>query len=194
MHRSNPSSVTTSQHDAGATYDPEHLKARTRPKSRLASYLGTYRNTEKAEPASFDWSSLAVKDEAYVPKPEMMGNTILQQILNNPTKDLPARYNSFVLHILEDHRRLTAENHGQAQRLQAEVESHWEANEQFRQTLELYSSKRNILGSTPQRYGGNSMREIPEGRASPSFPRFGQDPISYVGGPAENSPKRGEMT
>lgn len=88
--RSNASLAATTQADAAEVQGLEHAKARPRPKSRLASYLNTYRNAEKTETASFEWSGLPVKDRIYVPRPNHMSNAILQQIMANPMHDLPA--------------------------------------------------------------------------------------------------------
>ena len=90
------------QSDATGKYDPEHASGRPRPKSSITSYLSVYRNTEKIEPMSFDWSSLRTKDEAYAPNPDLMSQSILRQILTNPARKLPTPYNSSLLHILED--------------------------------------------------------------------------------------------
>lgn len=159
--RINASLVATTQADAAEIQELEHAKARPRPKSRLASYLNTYRNAEKTEPASFEWSGLPVQDRIYVPRPDDMSNTILQQIMAGPTHNLPAGYNSLVLHMIEDHRHLTAENHEQSQKLQAEIESHLEDNEQYRRTLQLYNRERILPNTSPPRHSATSRRKYP---------------------------------
>jgi len=159
--RFNANPVAASQADAAEIHDPEHAKARPRPKSRLASYLNTYRNAEKTEPASFEWSSLPVRDGIYVPGPDHMSNTLLQQIMANPMHDLPAGYNNLVLHMIEDYRHLAAQNHEQCQRLQAEIESHLEDNEQYRRTLQMYNHERSLPNPSPPRHSATSRRNYP---------------------------------
>lgn len=182
MHRSNPNSVSTSHAEAWESHDLEHGKLRPRPMSRLASYLSAHRSPDKAEPGSFDWSGIGAKDEDYAPKPDMMSNAILQHVLINPTMDLPARYNSFLLHVLEDYRRLTLENQEQSLRLQVEINSHWEDSEQFRRTLELFNRERNSLTKLPIRSGLNSEEEALEGRVSNSSASAENHPIPHLGG------------
>ena len=70
-----------------------------------------------------------------------MCRTVLQQILANSTKDVPARYNSFLLHILEDYRRLIAKDYDQAERLRAEVASHGGDNDTLQRTSHTYVRK-----------------------------------------------------
>ena len=51
-----------------------------------------------------------------------MCTTLQQHVLNNPSTDLPAQYNSFVLHILESYYRLKDEKKELDRKLQAEEE------------------------------------------------------------------------
>ena len=90
-----------------AMLNSDVAKGRHRPKIRLPSYLSTHRALpafERPDLPFFDWSSLNGKDEVYNPNTEHMCNTILKQILSDPSTPLPAQYNTFLLHILEDHR------------------------------------------------------------------------------------------
>lgn len=89
--------------------DNEH-HTRPRPRSRLTSYFNPHRVITMQEKPEFDWSSLKEKDDVYVPDPGHMCNTLLQWYLANPGKDLPAGYSSFVLHVLEEYRRVTLMN------------------------------------------------------------------------------------
>lgn len=125
------------------------VKACPRPKSRLASYLGACRKAEKLESASLDWSTLTVMSENYAPRPHLVSNNIFQHILSNPMQDLPAQYNSSVLHILEDYRRLTIDNRDLSERLHAEIEAHREDNERFQRDLQSYVLAQNVTGDTP---------------------------------------------
>ena len=118
--------------------DAELLKARPRPKSKLASYLSTNRNADQNDAPSFDWSSLGETDEAYEPVPDLLSHTLQQHVMNNPMADLPAQYNNLVMRLIEDHRRLKMDNGRLSQELGDEVENHMEDNETFRQTVELY--------------------------------------------------------
>ena len=128
------------QSDATGKSDPERVSGRLRLKSSITAYLGVYRNTEKIEPLSFDWSSLGTKDETYAPNPDLMSKIILRQIRENPARKLPARYNSSLLHILEDYQCARAEVSELVQRLQAEIENHREDHEQYGPTLSLFIS------------------------------------------------------
>ncbi len=51
-----------------------------------------------------------------------MCTTLQQHVLNNPSIDLPAQYNSFVLHILESYYRLKDDKKELERKLQAEEE------------------------------------------------------------------------
>ena len=141
------------QSDVTGKYDPEHVSGRPRPKPSITSYLSVYRNTEKIEPVSFDWSSLGTREEAYAPNPDLMSNSILRQILANPTRKLPARYNSSLLHILEDYRRARAEVSELVQRLQAEIETHRKDHEQFGPTSPLFIPEQNVESDAPPPHG-----------------------------------------
>jgi len=188
--KSNANLVATSQAGAAEIHDIEHAKARPQPRSRLASYLNTYRNTEKTEPASFEWSSLLpVKDGIYVPKPDQMSNTILQQIVANPMHNLPAIYNNLVLHIIEDHRHLTAEYHKQSQRLQAEIESRSKDNEQDRRFSQQYNHERSMPDTSPPRHSTMSRRNHP----STSTRILDYSPLFSFGDTAEDGSKRGQL-
>ena len=109
---------------------PPNEYARRRPRPRkslasLASYLGTHRTPSGSKPEwpSIDWSNINAEDHVYRPNPDAMCTTLQQHVLNNPSTDLPAQYNSFVLHILESYYRLKDEKKDLGRKLQEEKES-----------------------------------------------------------------------
>ena len=106
----------------------EYARRRPRPRKSLASfasYLGTYRTPSgsKSEWPSIDWSNINAEDHVYRPDPDSMCTTLRQHVLNNPSTDLPAQYNSLVLHILESYYRLKDDKKELERKLQAEEES-----------------------------------------------------------------------
>ncbi|MCJ1392834.1 hypothetical protein MMC18_005706 [Xylographa bjoerkii] len=85
---------------------------RPHPKSRLASYLSTHRTqalTDKLEDPAFNWAPPKDRDRVYDPDLEAMCNTLRGRVLKFPSKDLPAQYNSFVLHLVEGYQHLLVE-------------------------------------------------------------------------------------
>ena len=93
------------------------LEAETRPhpKSRLASYLSTHRtpvSTDKLEDSASNWAPPKDRDRVYDPDLEAMCNTLRGRVLKFPSKDLPAPYNSFVLHLVEGYQNLLVEKNG----------------------------------------------------------------------------------
>ena len=75
----------------------------------MASYLGTHHRTVSpssgSERPSIDWSKLSItdKDGDYKRDIQSMCTTITQHVLANPSTDVPAQYNSFLLHLIEAH-------------------------------------------------------------------------------------------
>lgn len=65
--------------------------------------------------------------------------------------------------MIEDHRHPTAEYHEQSQKLQAEIESHLEDNEQYRRNLQLYDYERILPNASPPRHNATSRRKSPSG-------------------------------
>ena len=102
-------------------------KLRPRPRKSLASfasYLGahhrTISHTSRPEWPSIDWSNMNIlndKDGVYKPDTELMCTTITGKLLANPSADLPAQYNTFLLHLLEVYHQSKAE----VQDLQSEL-------------------------------------------------------------------------
>ncbi|MCJ1382781.1 hypothetical protein MMC17_005894 [Xylographa soralifera] len=87
-------------------------ETRPHPKSRLASYLSTHRtqaSTDKLEDPAFNWAPPKDRDRVYDPDLEAMCNTLRGRVLKFPSKDLPAPYNSFVLHLVEGYQNLLLE-------------------------------------------------------------------------------------
>ena len=102
-----------------------YARRRPRPRKSLASfasYLGTNRTPSgsKSEWPSIDWSNINAEDHVYRPDPDSMCTTLQQHVLNNPSTDLPAQYNSFVLHILESYHRSKHDKKELERKLQAE--------------------------------------------------------------------------
>ena len=114
----------------------EYARRRPRPRKSLASfasYLGAYRTASgsKSEWPSIDWSNINAEDHIYKPDPDSMCTTLQQHVLNNPSTDLPAQYNSFLLHILESYYRLKDDKKELERKLQAEEESHQSDAQEF---------------------------------------------------------------
>ena len=102
-----------------------YARRRPRPRKSLASfasYLGTHRTPSgsKSEWPSIDWSNINAEDHIYRPDPDAMCTTLQQHVLNNPSIDIPAQYNSFVLHILESYYRSKDDKKELERKLQAE--------------------------------------------------------------------------
>ena len=86
-------------------------KLRPQPRRSLASFashLGAHNRTgspsSRTEWPSIDWfnlTSLNDKDGVYKPDTDLMCTTVMQQVLANPSGDLPAQYNTFLLHLIE---------------------------------------------------------------------------------------------
>lgn len=102
-----------------------------RPRRSLASfasYLGSHHRTihpsSRPEWPSIDWSnlnSLNDKDSVYKPDTELMYTTITQQVLANPSADLPAQYNAFLLHLIEAYHQSKADVQGLQMKLVEET-------------------------------------------------------------------------
>lgn len=96
-------------------------KLRARPRKSLASfasYLGAHHRTishsSRLEWPSIDWSNMNNfndKDGVYKPNTELMCTTITQKLLENPSADLPAQYNTVLLHLIEVYHECKAEVH-----------------------------------------------------------------------------------
>lgn len=98
--------------DTSYSTSPGADESKLRPRRRrslatFASYLGTHHRTispsSGSEWPSIDWSKLSItdKDGDYKWDIEIMCTTITQQVLANPSTDLPAQYNTFLLHLIE---------------------------------------------------------------------------------------------
>ena len=109
-HTCAPSDDTSYSTSPGA----DESKLRPRHRRSLAtfasSYLGTHHRlvspSNGSEWPSIDWSKLSIddiddKEGDYKRDTEIMCTTILQQVLVNPSTDLPAQYNTFLLHLIE---------------------------------------------------------------------------------------------
>jgi len=106
---------------------PSDSDYRSRPMSRLASFLTVHSlpgSVDKPEPPAFDWALPKDRDKVYKPDTEAMANTLRSRVLRFPVDDIPAQYNSFVLHILEDYQRLLDENTSLQKAHDAEIEDH----------------------------------------------------------------------
>lgn len=113
----------------------DESKLRPRPRRSLASfasYLATHNRTvsprSRPEWPSIDWSNLSSLNETdgvYKPDIELMCTTITQQVLANPSADLPAQYNTFVLHMIEGYYQSNAD----VQELQMRLSEQTECNQ-----------------------------------------------------------------
>ena len=137
---------------------PPNEYARRRPRPRkslasLASYLGTHRTPSGSKPEwpFIDWSNINAEDHIYRPKPDSMCTTLQQHVLNNPSTDLPAQYNSFVLHILESYYRLKDEKKELARKLQEEEERRQTDAYEFNLMIQSLSTTSEPLGMTAER-------------------------------------------
>ena len=88
----------------------DESKLRPRPRRSLATftfYLATHHRmvspSSGSEWPSIDWSKLSIndKDGVYKRDVELMCTTITPQVLANPSTDLPAQYNTFLLQLIE---------------------------------------------------------------------------------------------
>lgn len=108
----------------------EHIEVqsvRPRPKTRLASYLGTHRSLsalEKPDGAIFGASSTNDKDDVYNPDPLQMSYTIQKRLLAFPAEGLPAQHNSLLMHLIEAFRNLSVERLELLDKLDEEKKSH----------------------------------------------------------------------
>lgn len=100
---------------------------RTRPMSRLASFLTVHSvpgSIDKPESPAFDWALPKGRDKVYEPNIEAMCNTLRSRVLRYPVDDVPAQYNNFVLHLLEEYQHLIDEKKSLQEALDAEIEDH----------------------------------------------------------------------
>ena len=117
-----------------------------RPRRSLASFA-SYLSTHRAAPSilqpewpSIDWSTLNEKDDVYRPDPDQMCTTLRQHLLANPSDDLPAQYNSFVLHVIEDYQRVKSEKNDLERNLQVEQRCHQNDVNEFHQVALTWST------------------------------------------------------
>ena len=131
----------------------EEASGRPRPKSRLASYLSTHLAPSSLGRPSIALSEAVVRmpsdratpkdrDEVYDPNTGFMASAIRTQLLVYPTKDLPAKYNGFLLHILESHYTLSTEIEALQSRI-TDLEREYQAEvERFRNLQNVWTSER----------------------------------------------------
>ena len=94
---------------------------------RLSSYINAHKPvsstaSDKDDFFKYDWNKLTPPE--YDPDVEAMANSILVYLLGNPGKDIPASFQSYMLHVLEDYRRHREEVKTLRSTLAAEVASH----------------------------------------------------------------------
>ena len=124
---------------------------RLRPKSRLASYLGTHRSLSvpgKPDGAMFSASSANEKDDVYDPDPLQMSYTIQKRLLAFPAEELPAQHNSLLMHVIEAFRDLMVERLELLENLDKEKKNHEADRQRFQRNeilwleeLEIYRLK-----------------------------------------------------
>lgn len=139
---------------------------RLRPKSRLASYLGTHRSfssPEKPDGAVFGASSTNDKDEVYDPDPLQMSYTIQKRLLAFPAEGLPAQQNSLLMHLIEAFRDLSISRMELLEKLDEEKNGreadlhHFQCNEQsWLEEREIHRLKVVNLESALARIGRGS--------------------------------------
>ena len=119
---------------------------RSRPRRSLASFA-SYLSAHRAIPSitqpewpSIDWSTLNEKGDVYRPDPDHKGDSLRQHVLANPSEDLPAQYNSFVLHAIEAYQRLKSEKKDLERKLQAEEQCHRADVDEFYQAALTWST------------------------------------------------------
>lgn len=128
---------------------PSDNTNRPRPRRSLASFA-TYLNTHRSvssdkehEWPTVDWSKLEDTSEAYKPNLDLMCSTLHKHILTHPFQDVPASYNSFVMHLLEGYHQCQIEKEEVEVKLKAEIESHNADSEKFHRAATFWSSETN---------------------------------------------------
>ena len=123
-------------------------KDRPRPKSRLASYISTHlANTsgDRPELPTIQPQETSIpneKDKVYNPDIDLMCNSIKKRMLTHPGKDLPAQYNSFLLHILEAHDKLSMEIRTLRNQLTASQKTSQVGEEKYRLSYAAWEQER----------------------------------------------------
>ena len=132
--------------DGGSLSASPTESTKPRPRRSLASFA-SYLSTHKTGPtdtqpewSSFDWSNLKVKDDVYRPDPDRMCETLRQHVLANPSSNLPAQYNSFVLHVIEAYESLKSEKMDLETKFQAEEQCHKADVREFHLAALIWSS------------------------------------------------------
>jgi hypothetical protein len=111
--------------------DPQEDRVRSRPTSRLTSYLHSHQisgSTDASSPSSaeFNWPIRKTDHTGglYSPDMETICNSIRLRLMNYPYSDLPARYNGCILRVLEELHSSLAENARLRSRLEHGDKSH----------------------------------------------------------------------
>ena len=97
----------------------EAYESKLRPRSRrsLASFASClcthcWTTPSSSRPEAFDWSNLSSlndRDNVYNPDTEFMCTSITKKVLTNLSTDLPAQYNTFLLHLIDAYHQLKAD-------------------------------------------------------------------------------------
>ncbi|KAL9123200.1 MAG: hypothetical protein Q9187_000249 [Circinaria calcarea] len=123
-------------------------KDRPRPKSRLASYISIHlANTSSDRPEippiqPQEIPSPKEKDKVYNPDIDLMCSSIKKRMLAHPGKDLPAQYNSFLVHILEAHDQLSTENRTLRRQLTASEKTSQVSEEKYQLSCAAWDQER----------------------------------------------------
>ena len=121
---------------AGSTRPPSPLiKPGPAAKSRLSSYINAHKpapstSSDKDDFSKYDWNKLTPPE--YDPDVEVMASSLLVYLLGNPAKDIPASFQSYMLHVLEDYRRHIDEVKTLRSTLAGEAASHQETLRRLR--------------------------------------------------------------
>jgi len=141
---------------------PTENTIRPRPRRSLASfatYLNTHRTVssgKEPEWPTIDWSNLAETDKVYEPDLELMCSTLHKHVLTNPSQKLPASYNSFLMHLLEDYQQLKIERKELEMKLEAEIECRLADTEKYHRVITLWPSH-SAVGLSDNRAMGSTL-------------------------------------
>lgn len=140
-------------------------KDRPRPKSRLASYISTHlANTSSDRPEIPPIQPQEIptpkeKDKVYNPDIDLMCSSIKKRMLAHPGKDLPAQYNSFLVHLLEAHDQLSTENRTLRRQLTASEKTSQVSEEKYQLSCAAWDQERKGYVSRLTDEGSKPPRE-----------------------------------
>lgn len=125
MHSPRPPSPTVNPPDESVPHSRLNASGKgLRPSTlKLPLLSPTHRIPTPLKSPGFDRElSFNERDHVYNPDPDQMANTLLTVAMVRLGKPLPAEYNSFLLHVLEEYRKMRRQLDAIRVDLQAEVE------------------------------------------------------------------------